>query len=170
MTALQPIPPPVQDACFGVLRAAAPRPNGKSWSQAEAPPLTSDSRNCGMWYERVEVNKETPPPVLHTGTTHADTPSRKRRHREDLEDEDEPRHFCRVRLISWKADSGILRTLSRQEMESSQQSFDRNIWPMRLVRRINACLRCKAMKRRCFHIPNAIDDYPSLSTESESSV
>ncbi|KAI4282036.1 MAG: hypothetical protein L6R38_003256 [Xanthoria sp. 2 TBL-2021] len=30
------------------------------------------------------------------------TPSRKRKHRDDPEDEDEPRHFCRVRLISYR--------------------------------------------------------------------
>lgn len=58
-----------------------------------------------MWYERLEVNRPIPPrapSVLHTGITYKDTPSRKRKHRDDPEDEDEPRHFCRVRLISYR--------------------------------------------------------------------
>lgn len=58
-----------------------------------------------MWYERLEVNRPIPPrapSILHTGITYKDTPSRKRKHRDDPEDEDEPRHFCRVRLISYR--------------------------------------------------------------------
>lgn len=70
-------------------------------------------------------------------------------------------------------------------MESSQQSFDRNMSPttkrkrrtfaeyekerIRLVRKRGACLECKVKKRKCSHVSDEMDDGASPSTQSDGS-
>ena len=70
-------------------------------SSLHVPLLTSRSQGCGMWYQRIQVEADTPlatEMIESTGFKPAKVPSKKRRRQYTLESEDEPAQFCRVTL------------------------------------------------------------------------
>ncbi len=60
--------------------------------------LTASSNGCGLWYQRVWETAVDLSPVVEKIVVPSKRPSAKRRREADLESDDEPRHFRRVRI------------------------------------------------------------------------
>ena len=55
-----------------------------------------------MWYQRIEIEHEVNGQPQTPGTTGSKIPPGKRKQQEDLDGDDDPSQFCRVRLKCWK--------------------------------------------------------------------
>ena len=60
--------------------------------------LTAGSNGCGLWYQRVVETAVDLSPVVEKTVVPSKRSSAKRRREADLESDDEPRHFRRVRI------------------------------------------------------------------------
>ena len=72
--------------------------------------LTFDSQNCGIWYQRIEVERAVPASDSRVKPTPTPKSSKKRNFDAVLDAEDEPAQFRQVRLNCWKSSGKAIST------------------------------------------------------------